>query len=272
MPGQSLGLKAPGAKTIISTITRDSGYDDPPKKIEHELYPNGLMKCAKDVGVITFNYDKQWKLQNIMNNQGNDELFCKYIYDKNNRLIKCIGSREYIYKYDANSNLTEMTSNVERFFFKNNKPVKRTEIEGDCILTLSYDQQGRWTGYIEILPEYDESTSKTQVTFNYKGNEVFPSSITIRRGEYDPKTKKNIGTQYVENYQSTFTFDSKGNWTKWRVKIVSGNLYNSNSFTITRTITYYTDDEVKKAVSELEQTRKGSAANGNQKEEELWEF
>ncbi len=274
-PGQCLGLKAPGAKKIISTITRDSGDDDSPKKSEYELYPNGLMKCAKDVGVKVFNYDTQWRLQNIMNNQGNGELICKYVYDKNNRLVKCIedgANGEYIYKYEENNALAEMTNNVQRYFFNNDKFIKEFEMEGDYFLSLTYDQQGRWTGYVEISPDYDECTYKTQVIFNYKGNEVFPSSITKRYGEFDLQTKKNVGTQYTNTYQSTFIFDSKGNWTKWKVKKLSGNLYDSNSFTITRTITYYTDDEVKKAVAELEQARKGSVANGKQEKEDLWEF
>ena len=96
--------------------------------------------------------------------------------------------------------------------------------------------------------------------------------ITKSVVEINPKTKKNIGAQYTNNYESTFTFDSKGNWTKWKVKKISGNRYDSESFTITRTITYYTDEEVKKAVSELEQARKGSTTNNNQKKEYLWEF
>ena len=96
--------------------------------------------------------------------------------------------------------------------------------------------------------------------------------ITKSVVENNPKTKKNIGAQYTNNYESTFTFDSKGNWTKWKVKKISGNRYDSESFTITRTITYYTDEEVKKAVSELEQARKGSTTNNNQKKEDLWEF
>lgn len=85
--------------------------------------------------------------------------------------------------------------------------------------------------------------------------------ITKSVVEINPKTKKNIGAQYTNNYESTFTFDSKGNWTKWKVKKISGNRYDSESFTITRTITYYTDEEVKKAVSELEQARKCSTTN-----------
>ena len=272
MSGQCLGLKAPGAKKICSTIISD---EDPEyvKKCEHELHPNGLMKKAVDGTTKTFNYDKQWRLQNIMIKQeGWDrETIYKYVYDKNNRLAMRIDESETIYKYDANNNLTEiMVGEIGPFCFKNNKLTQLKQ--GDFSLTLSYDQQGRWTGCVKICPEYDETTSKEQVTFKYTGNDIFPSSITKRTGKYNPRTKKEIRTYSLINYQSTFTFDSKGNWTKWRVKRVSGKGYDHESFTITRTITYYTDEEVKKAVSELEQARKGSTTNGNQENESLWEF
>lgn len=263
MPEQCLGLKEPGAKTIICSINYDTEDGYSPRKIEFELYPNGLMKCYKSESTKTFNYDNQWRLQNMIEDQGGNIITYKYIYDKSNRLTKCIEngvvSLEYIYKYDTNNYLTEMIKDSEHFYFKSNKLIKETE--ADCSISLSYDQQGRWTGYINIAPDYDEGTYKTQVTFKYKGDEVLPSSITKSVVEINPKTKKNIGEQYTNNYESTFTFDSKGNWTKWKVKKISGNRYDSESFTITRTITYYTDEEVKKAVSELEQARKCSTTN-----------
>lgn len=305
MPGQSLGLKASGAKTICSTTTShlEPELEEDKNKEEYELYPNGLMKCVKSSLAIiyyyderynpngkyvlrrwstrTFNYDKQWRLQNITENQsdGKNSIY-KYIYDKNNRLAKCIYNGEvtdeYIYKYDANNNLTEIISGIRHFYFKNNKLMKETFKDEESSVNvplsydLSYDQQGRWTGLIHITPD-DVDSYKTWLTLNYRGNDVFPSSVTDCGSWYDPKTKREYGSVERRDHQSTFTFDSKGNWIKWEYDDVSGDL-DDDGCTITRTITYYTDEEVKKAVSELEQARKGSTTSGNQENESLWEF
>lgn len=277
-PGQCLGLIAPGAKKITSTIIKDE-YPDEPTKLEHELYPNGLMKCSKQGSGFTFtyNYDNQWRLQNIIRDQGNNNISTyKYMYEKQHRLAKCIYSGgvddEYVYNYDNNDNLLKIVkNNYNSFYFKNSQLTQIGENSSESSLMFIYDENGRYKGYTKIMPDYDECTYKTQLTYTYSGTSPFPSSITKRWGEYSPSRKNYVGTSYSIKYQSTFTFDSKGNWTKWRVKKVAGNGIDYDSYTITRTITYYTDEEVKTALAELEKARNGSLQN-DQKKEDLWEY
>lgn len=272
--GQGLGLVAPGVKKIVSTINLGEDYAGP-NKWEHEFYPNGLIKSDDALnGKHTYNYDNQWRLQNIARNNG--EVEYKYIYNQQQQLVKCLYdggvSDEYEYTYGADGKLSKIVKvGSERYSFKDNQLVKTefiSEYATQLPITYTYDPQGRWKGYTSIVEDgMDEVfTFKTQITLNYTGTNPFPTSVTKSIVEYDPKRKRNIGKPDVTTFRCTYTFDSKGNWTSWKATGGYG------AWHITRTITYYTDEEVKAATAELEQARKGATQDNGQKKEDLWEF
>lgn len=271
--GQGLGLVTPGAKKIVTTIKRGEDWGGP-VTWEFELYPNGLMKCDNaQNGKHTYNYDNQWRLQNVA---WGDKIAYKYVYNQKNQLIQCIASvgvsDEFTFTYGPDGKLSKIVKvGSERYSYKNDQLVKTefiSEYATQLPITYSYDPQGRWKGYTSIVEDgMDEVfTFKTQVTYNYTGTNPFPTSVTKSVVEYDPKRKRNIGKPQVTTYRCTYTFDSKGNWTSWKATGGYG------AWEITRTITYYTDEEVKAATAELEQARKGTTQDNGQRKEDLWEF
>lgn len=272
-PGQGLGIVAPGVKKIVSTINLGEDYAGP-NKWEHEFYPNGLMKSDDAInGKHTYNYDNQWRLQNVVGKDG--QVDYKYSYNQQHQLVKCIYTfmnYEYVYTYGSDGKLSKIEQvGSERYSFKDNQLVKTefiSEYATQLPITYTYDPQGRWKGYTSIVEDgMDEVfTFKTQVTYNYTGTNPFPNSVTKSVVEYDPKRKRNIGKPQVTTFRCTYTFDSKGNWTSWKATGGYG------AWEITRTITYYTDEEVKAATAELEQARKGTTQDNGQRNEDLWEF
>lgn len=272
-PGQGLGLVKPGVKKVTAKI--DNGPDMPSAEWTYELHPNGLIKSDDaQNGRHTYNYDKQWRLQSIVDKDGKVEK--RYIYDDKGRLKKYIHDmiihNEYDYDYDANGNLTTIKKGKTMTITVKDSAIAQVQFFNDYDMetwptVFTYDQQGRWKMYSSIVADgMDEiEIVRTQYTWNY-GTGNLPIGLTRRQGVYDPKKKQYAGKPEVTNIACTFTLDSKGNWTGWKLK---GGYINLN---ITRTIEYYNDDEVKAAVAEMEAARQGKKQPKEEKKEELWEF
>ena len=109
-----------------------------------------------------------------------------------------------------------------------------------------------------ILPEQLPAAAKTFIQTHYSGAKILFASKDLDGLSKHYEVHLNDGTQ--------LDFDSKGNWTSWKATGGYG------AWHITRTITYYTDEEVKAATAELEQARKGATQDNGQKKEDLWEF
>ena len=275
LPGQGMSLKAPGAKKVVSKYNDSGNYGE--IIIECELYPNGLLKSKSescnggDKSVYTYNYDKQWRLQNILYKDGS--VWFKYHYDQQGRLVKSTHSGEaYTYSYNNAGQLVTINgTDAPTFTIKDNQIVSLKFIgEYEFPFTFTYDAQGRWKSDTHIIADgMDELIYvRTQVTLNYgNGTGTLPVSMTCKSGEYDPKRKVNIGTPYpTQTVRCTYTYDSKGNWTSW--KATGG----SNPWTITRTISYYSDQEVDTALGAMRDARKAATDKDSKKQEGLWEF
>ncbi|MBR0274910.1 MAG: hypothetical protein IJQ76_01690 [Prevotella sp.] len=275
-PGQGLGLMAPGAKMVKTHL--DAQDFSLPDEV-HEFYPNGLLKAKRQEGGVqpesnfsyTYHYDKQWRLQNVTDKDG--KVVFKYYYDEQGRLIKTVSDRgtynEYTYNYDQQGLLKQVNHDNRQYFDydKNGNMVKMHEkVDWESYPNnLKYDQQGRWKGYSQIvLDGMDELFyTKVELTVNYL-NGPLPTSMTFRTGECNPKTNAYKGKPETYTNRCTYQYDSHKNWTSW--KATGG----YPTWTITRTISYYTDEEVKEALSQMEQARK--PAEKQEQKEDLWEF
>ncbi len=270
-PSQGLGLLNPGAKKIVTKIESEV-YDFTPVWT-YELYPNGLTKSDDATnGKHTYNYDKQWRLQSITDKDG--KVAFRYIYDADKRLKQCIYEggihEEYAYEYDSKGALTAIKKGQNTYTIKDSCYVQYDFKDPDFETwptKFVFDQKKRLKTFDSIVIDgMDEPIIvKTQITWNF-GTGKFPTGITRRLGEFNPKKNIFIGKPEVKNCQYTFTYDSKGNWTSW--KQTGG----YPKFTITRTITYYTDEEVKAAVAEMEASRQAKKEPKEEKKEEMWEF
>lgn len=269
-PGQGMGLIARGAQKIVSTITvRD--YDGTPsnKQLECEFYPNGLMKSyVADHSQKFYMYDKKWRLLSIQDQEG--KVLFKYNYDQDGRLVKAIkndGQYDYTYIYNEAGQLTRINAGNEFYFtIKDGNIVKRSYNNPESFpQTYSYDAKGRWTGHVQIGWGF-EGLENNEIVVKYATG-PFPISMIKRMSEYDNDKKVRIGEVETFTSKCAYTYDSKGNWTSWKL---TGNSQALNC-TIKRTIAYYTDEEVSAAVAEMESARNAKAQEDEQKED-LWEF
>lgn len=268
-PGQGLGLVAPGAKVVTTHYSYNyfSSSDD-----VHEFYPNGLLKTKKSgENYFTFNYDKQWRLKNVVNN---DKVVRTYDYDTNGKLTKLTYyydggySNEFVYKYDASGNLMQINKDdVLAIDIKGNNIVKSVHKYYGTPSTFKYDAQNRWIGSTYIN-EFDEGDFpiyvKDEVKFTYP-NSPFPTSMAVTTGCVNDETYAYEDKPETRAYQCMYTFDDHQNWTTWKAT-------GTEPWTITRTISYYTDEEVKQAITEMEAARKAPSQKKEEKEEELWSF
>lgn len=275
-PGQGLGLVAPGVKQLKTHLgVQDFELPD----VVYEFYPNGLLKTQWEEGghnpgsnkIWTYNYDKQWRLQNVVGKDG--QVVYKYHYDDSGRLVKMVdmfgGNDEAIYSYDEQGLLKQivMSGNETFDFNKDGMMVKKTYLQNPDIdpLVEKYDQQGRWKGYTQIVLDGmdEEFYTKLEMTVNYQ-NGPLPTSMTFRTGECNPNTKAYVGTPSTSVNRCTYQYDDHKNWITW--KATGG----YPTWTFTRTISYYTDEEVKQALVDMEAARKPDKENMEQ--EGLWEF
>jgi YD repeat-containing protein len=272
-PGQGLGLVAPGAKIVKSKIETDGWA---PFDWEHEFYPNGLMKAQKGPNnSYTYNYDKQWRLKNVIDKD--NKVVRTYNYDANGKLTKTICydgdySKDFIYKYDASGNLIQINrDDVFVIEVKGNNIVKSTQqYYEDIPATFKYDAQNRWIAstYITCYDQEDVVFwGKDELKLNYAEG-TMPTSVTIAAGYISEETYPSF-QEKPENktYRCTYTYDDHKNWTTWKATGTE-----STPWTITRTISYYTDEEVKQALAEMEAARKAPSQKKEEKEEELWSF
>lgn len=275
-PGQGLGLVGPGVKTLTTKIDAE-GFELP--DVIYDFYPNGLVKAVRQEGGVnpqsnkkwTYHYNKQWQLMNVVSADG--KVVYKYNYDDKGRLVKCIyanyNSEETDYKYDEQGKLTQIVKDG-RIVMDYNKDGQMLKLsyagdESSEPLTNKYDAQGRWKGYTQIVLDGmdEEFYTKLDLTLNYTTGSL-PTSMILRTGECDPRTKAYKGTPETYTGRCTYQYDSHKNWTMW--KQAGG----SPSWTLNRTILYYTDEEVKQAVEQMETARK--PAREEKKQEDLWEF
>lgn len=249
--GQGQGLPVPGAKRIVYKID-DKDYMNPEEFVT-EFYANGLTKSIGWINgskKLVFNYDKQWRIQNISGNEGE---FRKYVYNEHGKLTTSYHeSEKYVYHYDANGNLTEiLRGNSETYIFKNNHLSEiRTNLEYPYEvfpMTFRYDSNGNCIGSTKIAWDGidDGALGKNEISiiYNEKG---FPGTLINKGGEYNSSKKIYVGKPYVYTYRSRYSYDTKGNWTSWSVA------NNGVEFTVTRTFEYYSDEEVKVAIAEME--------------------
>ena len=264
LPGQGLSIKAPGVKQIVA-ITPDSPGQ---YKEIWDFYPNGLMKSklhydedndkVNAYNSYDFKYDSQWRLQSIVDKEG--KVVSAYNYDKEGKLISSNhdykGECKYI--YDNAGNLTRIDcDDYLTLTVKNNKVVCfQDNREGNFPLYATYDEKGRWTGEKSIFPDGMDEVFylKQEHKINYD-KDGMPVSSTWSSVEYDPEKKVEIGETMVTSTKYTYTYDDKGNWTSWTGK------EGDTEWTIKRTITYYTDQEVEEALEAMKKARDVASKN-----------
>jgi len=270
-PGQGLGLVASGAKTVKTHY--DFGYFSSSEDI-HEFYPNGLLKAKKSgEDSFAFNYDKQWRLKNVVKNN-NNKVVRTYEYDTNGKLTKLTyyydggHSNEFVYKYDASGNLMQINKDdVLAIDIKGNNIVKSEHKYYATPAIFKYDAQNRWIGSTYVS-EFDEGDFpiyvKDEVKFTYPKS-PFPTSMGVTTGCVNDETYAYEDKPETRTYQCMYAFDDHQNWTTWKAT-------GTEPWTITRTISYYTDEEVKQALAEMEAARKAPSQKKEEKKEDLWEF
>ena len=262
----ALGFNAPGVKTI-SMKANDTDCPTCDIKVIGEFYPNGLIKTLDGQ---TFNYDKQWRLQNIVDKEG--KVAYKYFYNSKG-LLERVNSDfegEWVYTYDENNKPTSVYCEMRhiRYTFKDGRVAEAKEIQDweTFPQTFKYDPQGRFKGYDCILFEGDDYATYREVAWTYVQGSL-PVSITQRVWCYDTETKRKLGKAEIWNSRCTYTKDSKGNWLTWKATCANNSSF---SWDFKRTLTYYTDEEVKTALAEMEAAKNPS--KGEDKKEEMWEF
>ena len=258
LPGQGLSIKAPGVRQIIA-ISPDSPGE---YKVIWDFYPNGLRKSkirydedndkVNAYNSYDYKYDSQWRLQSIVDKEG--KVVSTYTYDKEGKLISSNhdykGECKYIYDNAGNLTRIDCGDNMT-LTIKNNKVVcLQYNTEGNFPIYATYDEKGRWTGEKSILPDGMDEVFyfKQEHKVNYD-KDAMPVSRTWSSVEYDPEKKEEIGETDVYTTIYTYTYDDKGNWTSWTGK------EGDTEWTIKRTITYYTDQEVEEALEAMKKAR-----------------
>lgn len=263
---EAMGFKEAGVKTMQLRVIMD-GCPDCDIIVDGEFYPNGLIKTLEG---NTYHYDKQWRLQNIVGKDG--EVVCKYFYNSKGRLMRTVidETDEWVYVYDESGTVKSTSCNALHMTcdIKNGHVAKIQEKQEWTTypFTFNYDPQGRFKGYNVILVEGDDYATYRDVTWNYaQGN--LPTSIVERVWDYNTDTNKKTGQPETWTLRCAYTKDAKDNWTSWKGTCAANSSLNWN---MKRTMTYYTDEEVKAALAEKDAAK--NPAKKEEKQEDMWEF
>lgn len=259
--GMCQNIVKPGVKKIV--ICTDAA-DTNPNSLVCEFYPNGLIKTFDR---YTFNYNRRWQLTNIMYDDG--EIAAYYSYDtETSRLTKTIcNSYVYTYNYDQQGNLESISKGVERVLGVKNNQLTKLNLFGE--VEYSYDASGRISGKKYLDEGMDDFTWYCEVSYAYNSGFNMPSTITTKRWDYDWETERKTGTPQTSVTNCLYKFDDCGNWIQWQIS--TKQYGESVTVTVNRDITYYSDEEVKTALEQLEASRKPTE-EAPQEEEELWSY
>jgi hypothetical protein len=266
--GQDLVAK-PGVKKVVA---RTNAVDVGPMEIVSEFYANGLIKSI-DTGngtAYTYHYDKKWHLQYITNKEG--DIKVKYSYDSKGQLVSSfIDAMEYLYIYYTNGKLSQIRRKSDGMTFdvKDNMVVCQKWVDEQLpTQNYSYDQQGRIVEKSFMDWGGDDMCFFYEISYKYGPTSTMPVSIAQRMYDYDWDTGKKMGKPDVSSYMCTYERDLFGNWTTMKVSAGTARI----NLKVTRSFIYYTNDEVKKAVADMEAARNPNAGKAEKKEETLWEF